>query len=244
MPTPEGSPRTGGHRGWALAGLALIVFAGAAVAATYTPLFAARDIQVRGAGELARVQVLDVARLDEDTNVLHLDVHGTERRLEADPRILAATVTTTLPDRIEISLVLRTPVGVVGFPGELVGADGVVIAPATGVGDLPSLMSGRRPAVGDALVTAARAADALGASLRRAVDAVVVTGEGEIVVRVAAGFTASFGPPTELEEKAGSLAALLTWIEDQGVTVTSADLTVPGSPTAMLAQNERAVPVP
>jgi cell division protein FtsQ len=244
MRTPEGSPRTGSHRGWALAGLALIVLAGAAAAATYTPLFAARDIEVRGAGELPRGQVLDVARLDEDTNVFHLDVHGTETRLEADPRILAATVSTRLPDRIEISLVLRTPVGVVGSPGELVGADGVVIGPATGVADLPSLVSAGRPADGDALVTAARAADALGPSLRRAVDAVVVTGAGELALRVAAGFTASFVPPSELEAKAGSLAALLAWIEEQGVTVTSADLTVPGSPTAMLEQNAEAVPVP
>ena len=235
----------GGHRGWALAGLGAIVLAGAAVAATYTSLFAARDVEVQGNGELTRAEVLDVARVHEDTNVFHLDVDGTERRLEADPRILTATVSTTLPDRVAITLVLRTPVAVVGSPGELVGADGVVIGPADDDDDdLPSLVSGGAAADGDALVTAARAADALGVSLRGAVDAVVVTKDGELAVRVANGFIASFGPPTELEAKAGSLAALLDWIEEQGVTVTSADLTVPGSPTAMLEQGARPVEVP
>ena len=242
MLTPDGSPRS--HRGWALAGLAAIVLAGAAVAATYTPLFAARDVEVRGSGELSRAQVLDIARMDEGTNVFHLDVGATERRLEADTRILTATVSRRLPDRVEIALVLRTPVAVVGSPGELVGADGVVIGPASGDADLPSLVSGGRPADGDALVTGARAADALGVSLRGVVEAIVVTRQGELAVRVADGFTASLGPPTELEAKAGSLAALLAWIDEQGVTVTSADLTVPGSPTAMLEQNGHAVPVP
>lgn len=234
----------GGHRGWALAGLGAIVLAGAAVAATYTSLFAARDVEVQGNGELTRAEVLDVARVHEDTNVFHLDVDGTERRLEADPRILTATVSTTLPDRVAITLVLRTPVAVVGSPGELVGADGVVIGPAGDDDDLPSLVSGGAPADGDALVTGARAADALGVSLRGAVDAIVVTKDGELAVRVADGFSASFGPPTELEAKAGSLAALLDWIEEQGVTVTSADLTVPGSPTAMLEQSAQPVEVP
>ena len=244
MRARDGSRGSGRHRGWALAGLATIVLAGAAVAATYTPLFAARAVEVRGGGELTRAQVLDIARVDADTNVFHLDVDATERRLRADPRILTATVSTTLPDRVEIALVLRTPVAVVGSPGALVGADGVVIGPASADADLPSLVSGGRPAHGDALVTAARAADALGVSLRGVVETIVVTGEGELAVRVADGFTASFGPPTELEAKAGSLAALLAWIEEQGVRVTSADLTVPGSPTAMLEQNAQAVPVP
>jgi cell division protein FtsQ len=245
MPEREDPPRAATHRGWALAGLALIVLAGAAVAATYTPLFAARDIDVRGGGGLPRARVLDIARLDEDTNVFHLDVRATERRLEADPAILVATVSTILPDRVVIAVVPRTPVGVVGSPAELVGADGVVIGPAADDADLPSLVSGAgRPATGDALVTAARAADALGASLRRSVDAIVVTGEGDLAVRLAEGFTASFGPPTELEAKAGSLAAMLTWIEERGVTVTSADLSVPGSPTAMLEQTAQPVSVP
>jgi cell division protein FtsQ len=233
------------HRGWALAGLAAIVLAGAAVAATYTPLFAARDIELRGAGGIPRARILRLARVSEGSNVFHLDARAVERRLEGEPRILGATVSTHLPDRVEIALVRRRPVAVVGSPGSLVGGDGVLIGPTTGAADLPSLVSGRgRPADGDDLVTGARAAAVLGPSLRRDVDAIVVNEDGELALRLAAGFTATFGPATELEAKTGSLAALLTWIEEEDVAVVSADLTVPGSPTARLDRDPRAVPVP
>lgn len=233
------------HRGWALAGLAAIVVAAAAVAATYTPLFAARDIELRGAGDIPRARILRIAGVGEGTNVFHLDVRAVERRLEDDPRVFGATVSTGLPDRVEIALVLRTPVAVVGWPGDLVGADGVVIGPTAREPDLPSLVTGPGdPAEGDALVIAARAAEALGPSLRRAVDAIVVTDDGELAVRLAAGFTATLGPPTELEAKAGSLTALLEWVEQQDVSIVSADLTVPGSPTATLDGEGPAVPIP
>lgn len=233
------------HRGWALAGLAAIVVAGAAVAATYTPLFAARDIELRGAGAIPRGRILRIAGVEDGTNVFHLDVRAVERRLEDDPRIHGATVSTELPDRVEIAVVLRKPVALVGWPGELVGADGVVIGPTVDEPDLPFLVTGPgEPAEGDALVTAARAAAALGPSLRRAVDAIVVTDEGELAVRLAAGFTARFGPPTELGAKAGSLAALLDWVREQDMAIVSADLTVPGSPTANLDGDGPAIPVP
>ncbi|HEX5938064.1 MAG TPA: FtsQ-type POTRA domain-containing protein [Actinomycetota bacterium] len=243
MRAPEPAERP--HRGWALAGLAAIVVAGAAVAATYTPLFAARDIQVRGAGDISRAGVLRLAGVEEGSNVFHLDARAVERRLEGDPRILGATVSTQLPDRVEIALVRRRPVAVVGSPGALVGADGVLIGPTIEATDLPSLVSGPgRPVGDDDLVTGARAADALGPSLRGAVDAIVVMEDGELALRLAAGFTATFGPATELEAKAGSLGALLTWIQQEDVAVVSADLTVPGSPTATLDRDPHAVPVP
>ena len=68
--------------------------------------------------------------MDEDTNVFHLDAGAIERRLERDPRILRATVTTSLPNRIAIAVVPRTRLALLGAGGELVGADGVVIGPA------------------------------------------------------------------------------------------------------------------
>jgi hypothetical protein len=61
---------------------------------------------------------------------------------------------------------------------------------------------------------------------------------------MAAGFSASFGDASELDAKAASLAALLAWIEERNVTVVSADLAVPGSPTAQLQAGSNAVPIP
>lgn len=231
-------------RRWTIPGVALVVACAMAVAATYTPLFAAGDIRLQAPG-MPRADVLALARVNDRSNVFHLDTHDVERRLEGDPRILDARVTTSLPDRITIEVVPRTAVAVVGSPEALVGADGVVIGPAGPTVDLPALTtpSGRPPGTAG-LETAAATAGALGHTLRRAVDAVVVSPDGTLRLRLATGFSATFGDASALEAKAASLAALLAWVRDEGVTVVSADLTVPGSPTAKLSRGSDAVAVP
>jgi cell division septal protein FtsQ len=177
--------------------------------------------------------------------VFHLDTGAVERRLEGDPRILEASVTTSLPDRVSIEIVPRIAVAVVGTPEALVGADGTVIGPAGPGADLPALLTGDgRPPVSGNLERAAATAGALGATLREQVEAVVVEPDGTLRVRLAAGFSAMLGDASELEAKVESLAALLAWIEDEGVTVMSADLTVPGSPTARLDRGDARVAVP
>jgi cell division septal protein FtsQ len=232
-------------RRWTVVAIGLIAVATLAVAATYTPLFGASDIRVRGSHGMPRAEVLAVARVDGRSNVFHLDTRAVERRLEQDPRILEARVSTSLPDRLAIEIVTRTPVGVVGIARNLVGADGVVIGPAGHAVDLPALVTpDGGPVGGGYLETAAATAGALDPALRRAVDAVVVAPDGGLEVRLVAGFSASFGDASELAAKAESLAALLAWVRDQDVRVVSADLSVPGSPTATLAQGSTAVPIP
>ena len=232
-------------RRWTIAAFALVVVATLAVATTYTALFAAKDIELRGSHRIPRAEVLALARVNERSNVFHLDARAVERRLERDPRILEAHVTTSLPDSLMIEIVQRMPVAVVGTPKALVGADGVVIGPAGDTVDLPALISPEGgPVAAGALATAAATAGALDPSLRRAVDAVVVTPDGGLELRLAAGFSASFGDDSDLDAKAASLDALLAWVQERGVTVVSADLTVPGSPTAQLKAGSTAVPIP
>lgn len=229
----------------AVAGLALVFAATVAVAATYTPLFAAGDIRLDAPDGMTRADVLAVARVTDRSNVFHLDAGAVERRLERDPRILRATVSTSLPNRIAIDVVPRTAVGLLGAVGELVGADGVVIGPAGSTPDLPELMTpDGRPVEAADLVAAAATAGALGPALRGQVDAVIVAADGTVRVRLAAGFAATFGDATELDAKAVSLAALLDWMREEDVTIVSADVTVPGSPTAQLERGSPSVRVP
>jgi cell division protein FtsQ len=232
-------------RRWTIAAFAVVLLATLGVAATYTALFAAKDIRLRGSHSISRAEILSLAHVNDRSNVFHLDASVVERRLESDPRILEARVTTALPDGLNIDIVQRLAVAVVGTPGALVGADGVVIGPAGDPVDLPALIApDGGPVVAGALATAAATAGALDPTLRRAVDAVVVTPEGGLEVRLAAGFSASFGDGSELDAKVASLAALLAWIQERDVTVVSADLTVPGSPTAQLQSGSTAVPTP
>jgi cell division protein FtsQ len=232
-------------RRWTVAAFAMVIVATLAVAATYTTLFAAKNIELRGPHRIPRAEVLSLAHLNDRSNVFHLDASAIERRLERDPRILDAHVTTSLPDNLMIEIVQRMPVAVVGTPEALVGADGVVIGPASDAVDLPALIApDGGPVSTGALATAAATAGALDPSLRRAVVAVVVTPDGGLEVRLAAGFSASFGDASELDAKAASLAALLAWVRDRDIAVVSADLTVPGSPTAQLEAGSTAVPIP
>jgi cell division protein FtsQ len=200
----------------------------AGVVATYTPLFAAGDIRIAGSS-IPRRELLRIASVDARTNVFHLDVEGVERRLEHDPRILAAIVTTALPSSIRIAVTPRVPVAVAGDPASLVGPDGIVIGPAvaTAGGPLPEIRGGD-------LGTAAATAAAMSPDLRAAVESIVVRPDGGIGVRLGAGFSADLGDDSELPAKAASLAALVEWATTHEVRIASADITVPGSPTAEL----------
>ncbi|HET9672016.1 MAG TPA: FtsQ-type POTRA domain-containing protein [Actinomycetota bacterium] len=212
-----------------------LLVAAAAVAASYSPIFAARDLRI-ASPPVPRGEVLALAGIDRGTNVFHLDTGEVERRLEADPRVLEATVTTSLPSSLRIAITPRRPVAVAGSPAALIGADGIAIGPVgSTTSELPILR-------GDDLRLAASAAAAMSPALRRAVEAIAIRPDGGISVRLEVGFTADLGAPSELPAKAASLAAILRWATAEGVRVVSADVTVPGSPTARLADGETAVP--
>jgi cell division septal protein FtsQ len=238
-------PARRGLRRWTVAAIVMIVLAALAVTATYTPLFRASALHLRGTGAIPREEFLRLAGVGEGTNVFHLDTRAVERRLEQDPRILEARVTTRLPGDVFIHVVRRSPVAVVGIPGALVGADGVVIGPAAGRDHLPALTSeGGEPLAGDQLDRAVAVAAAMSPGLRRAAEGVSIGRDGGLEVRLRAGFAADLGDATELRAKTASLAALLEWAEDRGVTVLAADVTVPGSPTAQLDRTGTSVSIP
>lgn len=235
MPRPE----RGAQRRLSVVVGTVSVLAAAGILATYTPLFAARQIRVVGSRTIARGELLAIASLDERSNVFHLDVAAVERRLERDPRILDAVVTTSLPDAIRIVVTPREAVAVTGDPPTLVGADGVVIGPALGIptDPFPEIRGGD-------VATAAAAAAAMSARLRAAVDEIVVRPDVGIVVQLEGGLSADFGDASELARKAASLAALLAWASREGVRIESADVSVPGSPTATLENGGSIAPPP
>jgi cell division protein FtsQ len=218
----------------AIAAATSLVVAGS-FAATYTPLFAASDIQVVGSS-LPRRVLLELAGIDDRTNVFHLDTAAVERRLEVDPRVLDATVIASLPSHVRIEVAPRRPVAVVGTSGILIGSDGTEIGPA---GSRPRELPLLR---GEDLVAAAATAAAMGNGLRRAVEVIAARPDGGISVRLEAGFSADLGVASELPAKTASLAALLRWATARNVRVVSADVTVAGSPTAKLADGETAAP--
>jgi cell division septal protein FtsQ len=231
VPPGEPNPR---RRVLAVAVGATVLGLGA-IGASYSPLFRASDVRVTAPG-IPRADVLAIAGVDDRTNVFHLDETEVERRLEDDPRVLEARVTTSLPSQVRIRVTPRRPVAFAGSPAELIGADGTVIGPAGGA--LPSLPE----LIGTDVGTGAAAAAAMAPGLRSVVEEIAVGSDGAIVVSLEAGFTADLGDATELRAKAASLAAILRWAAEEEVRIVSADVSVPGSPTARLEEGETAVP--
>src|SRR5688500_2811600 len=95
---------------WAIGGAVAVALVTGSVALSYTSLFGARTVEVEGEERLGPNQVMRLAQVEIGTNVLHLDEGMAEARLEQEPWIRDATVRTSLPGTISISIRERAPV--------------------------------------------------------------------------------------------------------------------------------------
>jgi cell division protein FtsQ len=204
--------------------------------------FAADHISVEGAMRLAPGRVLRIGGVERGQNVVTMDTAAIERRLEADPWISSASVTTDLPDTVVVRITERIPVASVqthqGW--EVVAADGVVVATASKEPHLPTVTSvvpGQ-----DITALGARALGAMDDGLRARVSALTVGTDGVARLVMDDGVTVSYGALDEVTSKAQALAAVLAWADEGGAHVEQIDISVPGAPTARLAGGALASP--
>jgi cell division protein FtsQ len=208
----------------------------------HSPYFAADHISVEGAMRLAPEQVLRIGGIERGQNVVTLDTTAIEGRLEADPWISSASVTTDLPDTVVVRISERVPVACVPTHDgwEVVAADGVVVTTATKEPRLPTVAS---VVPGEDITSlGARALGAMDHSLRARVSALSVGIDGVARLVMDDGVTVSYGALDEVTSKAQALAAVLEWAHDEGVRVEQIDISVPGAPTARLAGGTLASP--
>lgn len=205
-----------------------VLLLASAVLATYTPLFGAREIRVDGNASLTVGEVVELAGVEEGTNVVHLDTSAAEEALEGDPWIRGATVTKDLPATIVIRVVERYPVLEAGT--EVLAADGTALPGADPRG-LPALEAVAGDLLEGARLAGATAAGAMTPPVRRRVRTILVGSDGDLVLVLDGGITVFYGAPGEDAEKAEALRALLAWAEEEGVAIASADVSVPAAPT-------------
>lgn len=74
--------------------------------------FFAQDIGVSGNQRLSQQQVMEIAGIDLQTNILSLNLTTTRKRLLADPWIADATVSRKIPSKITISIREERPLAV------------------------------------------------------------------------------------------------------------------------------------
>jgi cell division protein FtsQ len=221
---------------------ALVVAGAAAVllavltGATYTPVFHLRDVRVEGTSVLSRPDVLRTAGLSSSTNVFHLDAGRIDAALEADPWILRADVERHLPGTVVIRITERTPIAAAmrGTQAEGVAADGVVL-PGASLQGLPEI----RASLGDLSdadrLAAAEALAAMSPILRSRVGAVVALIDGGLRMQLSGGLSVLYGRGGEDGTKAASLRSVLRWAAERHIGVSVVDVSVPGAPSATLA---------
>ena len=227
-PTSRGS--------WALSAVGLVVVGLLAWWVTHSAIFDARRIAVTGNRQLSIARVLQIGGVGERTNVMWFSPGWVERRLTADPWILAAHVSRTLPATISISVTERVPVAVLeGGRSYFIAGDGPVLGPARGRPGLPrigiagpTILAGSRSA---AALGPLKAIAALPAGLRGQVRRTYVA-HGLLTVELRSGVRAIYGDTGDAEAKGAALAAVLRWATRSGISLAYVDVRSPVSPAA------------
>lgn len=196
---------------------------------TFTPLFGAKEIVVEGNQALSADRVASLAGIGPGTNVAHLDTEAASRALEADPWVQDAAVTRDLPSTIVVRVVEWAPVARSG--SDVLAADGTVLPGADATG-LPALVAATGQLTPDQLTVAATAAGALARVVRSRVDTVMVEPDDDLLMLFDDGVTVFYGGPGQAVAKAEALRALLRWIDEGGIELEAADVSVPSAPTA------------
>ena len=217
----------------AAAVVVLALLAAGAVAASYTPLFRIRSIDVVGVRHLSERRVLRIAGIERDANLAHLDLIAAEHALERDPHIADATVSRRLPSALSITVVERSAIaGALTADGRAaVASDGTVIPDVNPAG-LPEIRAAIGELSPEGESAALEALIALPTTFRAALTALVVQPDGTLVVEIADGPTVEYGAATDTVAKADAIRAVMSWAAEHGVDLGSIDVTAPSAPTA------------
>ena len=199
------------------AGAAVILVALGWIVA-FSPVLGVRSVEVRGTTALTDRQVIAAADVPDGTPLVRVDTDGIAARVEALPAVASASVSTSFPSTVEITVVERVAVGSVGRDGKfaLVDATGVQYREvadrpknlplfelpngADGAGAADAVASGR---------AAAHVAAALPPDVLAKVASVVAADADTITIDLADGRTVSWGSAANSAAKARLVPVLL-----------------------------------
>lgn len=215
--------------------VALVLFA------SRTSVFRARGgVVVEGEAERSRADIVRIAGLSRDTNVLWLDEASAEARLEADPWIDDAEVAVELPWTIHVDVVERRPVAVTtdGVAATPVAADGTLLPATRGTRGLPRVelpataaVDGARPSPDGAIAILGAMNDALLDDLV----ALSVLDDGTVAGAFRRGPDVDFGSGRDAHRKVEALVDVLVWAEATGERLARISVASPHAPAVRVA---------
>lgn len=186
-----------------------------------SPLLAVREVAVTGTGRLEPDRVREAVGPATGTPLARVDTGDLAARVEALPLVGQAEVLRSWPRGLEVRVVERLPVAVVGGAGGGSGAvtlvDGqgrrladVPEAPA----DLPELTAGTERAGARAVGAAVSVLEQMPADLRAQVATTQARSADSVTLTMRSGATVVWGGADSAQEKAEVLAVLLTQAAD------------------------------
>jgi cell division protein FtsQ len=224
-------------------GIVALLTIGAALgtwAAAASPLFHVRDVRVRGNRHLSASEIVRLAEIGTDANLLTVQPNRVLRGLARNPWVRTAQVRRDLPSTLVLTVEERFPVAWVrqGRGVALVAGDGTVLArrrkPPQGTVDIGAGEGRLRP--GDHLEGLEEPLTVVGSlpsRLRRQVERASMR-RGEVVLRLGGGARILYGDPRALEAKNAAMTRVLRWAGEQGAELAYVDLRVARNPAVRI----------
>lgn len=200
-----------------------------------SPLFEVRRVEVRGNGRVGPGQIRKLVQPAQGRNLWLVPLEDLARAVSSHPWVARADIRRELPSTLVVEIEERIPIGWVADPGggAAVAADGIVVQrrpEAAGLVSLGAVDEIQRPGTPTVAPAASlRVAASLPARIRREVAAVSRRGEG-IILRMRSGARILYGRAEALGAKRATLAAVLSWIDENEVPAGIVDLRAPATP--------------
>jgi cell division protein FtsQ len=225
------------RRARAVVAVALSMIGAGGLVFSRSSVFHVRHVEVTGAAHRSRADIVRLSGVNHATNAIWLDERAVELRLEQDPWIADATVSTSFPWTVHVQVEERIPAAVVdrGTGRLLVATDGTPLGLAGRISGLPLIVmppAGTLEGAPPSLEPAARAIGALPPEILAQVRQVIVSLDGTLELRLIDGPRVEFGPATEIVAKARAIASALAWSNDEAQPLAALNVVAPGAPAA------------
>jgi len=200
------------------AGFGVVIFIGLALIVLASPIVAVRTVQVEGARYADAALVRSVSDSLKGKSVLTVDTKTARERLESDPWIKSARITTSLPSRVMIQINERIPVAWflgVDNRARVIDEDGLVLSVVEGRPTQYMWIegTGSNLTAGASSTATYRAAGQLAMSLPSELAPMVkhlgVAGSEQITMTLKTGTVINFGAPVDMRNKLVNVVVLL-----------------------------------